>query len=120
MILQIKKDKNKDALYLKNEVEKTKSYEYYINNKKQMERKKDIFKVLRNSFNTEKTKRNANENTFIKTLYNICKEEKHFVQVEKQVYKQNYWLRLNRNKKNPENIKFLIYIYINWLGLLFL
>ena len=105
MILIIKNDKNKEAQYLKNEVEKTKSYEYYIKNKKQMERKKDIFKILRNSFNTERTKRNTNENTFIKTLYNICNEEKHFDQVEKQVYKQNYWLRLNRNKKNAEDIK---------------
>ena len=105
MILKIKKNKNNDALYLKNEVEKTKSYEYYIKNKKQLERKKNVFKVLRNSFNTERTKRNANENTFIKTLYHICDEEKHFDQVEKQVYKQNYWLRLNRNKKNAEDIK---------------
>ena len=105
MILKIKKNKNNDALYLKNEVEKTKSYEYYIKNKKQLERKKNVFKVLRNSFNTERTKRNANENTFIKTLYHICDEEKHFDKVEKQVYKQNYWLRLNRNKKNAEDIK---------------
>ena len=76
-----------------------------MKNKKYMENKKEIFNILRNSFNKERTKRNANENTFIKTLNNICDEEKHFDNIVKQVYKQNYWLRLNKNKKNAENIK---------------
>ena len=108
MIHTIKKEKNKDIQYLKNEVKKNKFYEYYIENKKYMENKKDVFKVLRNSFNTERTKRNSNEISFIKTLNNICQQEKYFDSVVKHVYRQNYWLRLNKNKKNAENIKYRI------------
>lgn len=108
MIYTIKKERNKDVQYLKNEVKKNKFYEYYIENKKYMENKKDVFKVLRNSFNTERTKRNSNEISFIKTLNNICQQEKYFDSVVKHVYRHNYWLRLNKNKKNAENIKYRI------------
>ena len=79
-----------------------------MKNKKYMQNKKEIFKVLRNSFNTERMRRNTNESTFIKTLNIICDEEKQFDNVLKQVYKQNYWLRYNKNKKNAENIKIRI------------
>ena len=41
----------------------------------------------------------------IKTLNIICEEEKYFESVVKQVYKQNYWLRLNKNRKNAKDIK---------------
>ena len=105
MINRLNKERKKDVEFLKKEVSKSKCYEYFIKNKKYMENKKEIFNILRNSFNKERTKRSANENTFIKTLNNICEEEKHFDNIVKQVYKQNYWLRLNKNKKNAENIK---------------
>ena len=105
MILKIKKEKNKEINYIKKEVNKNKYYEYFMNNKKQMERKTNIFKILKNSFNSERNRRNINEYSFIKTLNNICDEEKHYDSVVKQVYKQNYWLRLNKNKKNAIDIK---------------
>lgn len=108
IINQIKKEKDKEVQYIKSEVSKTKCYEYFMKNKKYMQNKKEIFKVLRNSFNTERMRRNTNESTFIKTLNIICDEEKQFDNVLKQVYKQNYWLRYNKNKKNAENIKIRI------------
>ena len=105
MIQNLKKMRNKEAIFLKGEVNKAKCYEYFMKNKKQMEHNKEIFKILRNSFNTERNRRNANENSFIKTLNIICNEEKYFESIIKQVYKQNYWLRLNKNRKNAEDIK---------------
>ena len=76
-----------------------------MKNKRQMEHNKEIFKILRHSFNTERNRRKNNENSFIKTLNIICEEEKYFESVVKQVYKQNYWLRLNKNRKNAKDIK---------------
>ena len=105
MILKIKKEKNKDITFLRKEVNRNKYYEFFMRNKNQMERKKNIFKLLRNSFNSERKRRKANENSFIKILNNICDEEKRFDSVVKQVYKQNYWLRLNNNKKSAIDIK---------------
>ena len=106
MINTVKKDKNKDTQYIRNEVQKNKFYDYFMKNKKEMEKKQnDIFKILRKSFNTERIKRTSNELSFIKTLNHICQQEKHFDSVVKHVYRQNYWLRLNKNKKIAENMK---------------
>ena len=105
MINRFNKERKREVEFLRKEVSKSKFYDYFMKNKKYMENKKEIFNILRNSFNKEKAKRTPNENTFIKTLNNICDEEKHFDNIVKQVYKQNYWLRLNKNKKNAENIK---------------
>ena len=105
MINTIKQQKNKDTEYIKNEVKKNKFYEYFMKNKKEIGKTNEIFKILRNSFNTERIKRNSNELSFIKTLNHICEQEKHFDSVVKHVYRQNYWLRLSKNKKIAENMK---------------
>ena len=108
MIGKIKKDKkNLETKFLFDEVNKKKNYDYYMNNKKYMEEKNEVFKVLRNSFITERTRKNSHQISFIKTLNNICDEENHFDVIVEQVYNQNYWLRLNKNKKSAEKIKII-------------
>ena len=105
MLKTIKKDKNKEVEYLKKEVDNSKCYEYFMKNRKQLERKKSAFKVLRNSFNISERSRSVNQTAFIKKLNDYCKTEKKNELIVKQVYAQNYFLRLNKNKKNAKNIK---------------
>ena len=106
MIGKIKKDKKSlETKFLFNEVHKKKNYDFYMNNKKYMEEKSEVFKILRNSFVTERTRKNTHEISFIKTLNNICDEEKHFDFIVSQVYNQNYMLRLDKNKKTAEKVK---------------
>ena len=105
MLKTIKKDKNKEAEYLKKEVDNNKCYEYFMKNRKQLERKKSAFKVLRNSFNISERSRSVNQTTFIKKLNEFCKTEKKNELIVKQVYTQNYFLRLNKNRTNAKNIK---------------
>jgi hypothetical protein len=105
MLKAIKKEKNKKIDYLKKEVDNTKCYEYFMKNRKQLERKKSAFKVLRNSFNISERSRSVNQTTFIKKLNEFCKTEKKNELIVKQVYTQNYFLRLNKNKTNAKNIK---------------
>ena len=105
MLKTIKKDKNKEADNLKKEIDNNKCYEYFMNNRKQLERKKSAFKVLRNSFNISERSRSGNQTAFIKNLNELCKTEKKNELIVKQVYAQNYFLRLNKNKTNAKNIK---------------
>lgn len=105
MLKEIKKDKNKDVEYIKKEVESNKCYEYFMKNRKQIERKKSAFKVLRNSFNISERSTNMNQTAFIKKLNEFCRQEKRNEIIVKEVYTQNYFLRLNKNKKNAKNIK---------------
>lgn len=78
----------------------------FMNIKKQIERKNITFKTLRNTFNiSEKSKGYKNQNTFIKTVNNFYNEEKKFDFIINQIYKENYMLRLNKNKKNSKNIR---------------
>ena len=105
MLKTIKKDKSKEVEYLKKEVDNNKDYEYFMKNRKQLERKKSAFKVLRNSFNISERSRSVNQTAFIKTLNKFYKTEKKNELIVKQVYAQNYFLRWNKNKKNAKNIK---------------
>ena len=105
MLKAIKNEKNKKTDYLKKEVDNTKCYEYFMKNRKQLERKKSAFKVLRNSFNISERSRSVNQTTFIKKLNEFCKTEKKNELIVKQVYTQNYFLRLNKNRNNAKNIK---------------
>lgn len=102
----IENKKNLDLKFIKSEVKKRNNYEYFMNNKKQIERKNITFKTLRNTFNiSEKSKGYKNQNTFIKTVNNFYNEEKKFDFIINQIYKENYMLRLNKNKKNSKNIR---------------
>lgn len=78
-----------------------------MKNEKLIERRKNnTFNGLRNSFNTsEKTRANLNEKNFIKTLNNLCSKEKQLERKIDNIYKQNYWLRINKNKKMEKNNK---------------
>ena len=105
MLKTIKKDRNKEVDYLKKEVHNSKCYEYFMKNRKQIEKKKSAFKVLRNSFNLSERSWNSNQTTFIKKLNEFCKKEKTNELMVKQVYKENFFLRLNKNKTNAKNIK---------------
>ena len=108
MIGKIKKEKKSfETKFLFDEVNKKKNFDFYMNNKKYMEEKNEIFKILRNSFVTERTRKNSHEISFIKTLNNICDEEKHFDFIVSQVYNQNYYLRLDKNKKTAEKVKMI-------------
>ena len=102
-----KKEKFKDLKYFNNELKKNKRYQFYMKNEKLIERRKNnTFNGLRNSFNTsEKTRANLNEKNFIKTLNNLCSKEKQLERKIDNIYKQNYWLRINKNKKMEKNNK---------------
>ncbi len=102
-----KKEKYKDLKFFKNEYKKNKRYTFYMKNEKLIERKKNnTFNGLRNSFNTsEKTRANLNEKNFIKTLNHLCDKEKQFERKIDNIYKQNYWLRISKNKKMEKNNK---------------
>lgn len=102
-----KKEKFKDLKYFNNELKKNKRYQFYMKNEKLIERRKNnTFNGLRNSFNTsEKTRANLNEKNFIKTLNNLCSKEKQLERKIDNIYKQNYWLRISKNKKMEKNNK---------------
>jgi hypothetical protein len=102
-----KKEKFKDLKYFNNELKKSKRYQFYLKNEKLIEKKKNnTFNGLRYSFNTsEKTRANLNERNFIKTLNHLCVKEKQFEKKIDNIYKQNYWLRIDKNKKIEKNNK---------------
>ena len=88
-------------------LKKNKRYQFYMKNKKFIETKKNnTFNGLRYSFNTsEKTRANLNEKNFIKTLNHLCNKEKQLERKIDNIYKQNYWLRISKNKKMEKNNK---------------
>jgi len=102
-----KKEKYKDLKFFKNEYTKNKRFRFYMKNEKLIERKKNnTFNGLRSSFNTsEKTRANLNERHFIKTLNHLCDKEKQLERKIDDIYKQNYWLRISKNKKMEKNNK---------------
>ena len=102
-----KKEKYKDLKFFKNEYKNNKRYAFYIKNEKLIERKKNnTFNGLRNSFNTsERTRANLNEKNFIKTLNHLCDKEKQLERKIDSIYKQNYWLRIKKNKSIEKNNK---------------
>ena len=97
----------KDLKFFKSELKKNKRYLFYMKNKTFIERKKNnTFNGLRSSFNTsEKTRANLNEKNFIKTLNNLCDKEKQLERKIDNVYKQNCWLRISKNKTMETNNK---------------
>ena len=102
-----KKERFKDLKFFKSELKKNKRYRFYMKNKKFIETKKNnTFNGLRYSFNTsEKTRANLNEKNFIKTLNHLCDKEKQLERKIDNIYKQNYWLRISKNKKMEKNNK---------------
>ena len=105
----IENEQSLDFKFIKSEIKNTNNYEYFLNNRNQIERQKSAFKILRNTFNiSERSPIYKKQYSFIKTLNNFCKEEKELGVMINQIYKDNYWLRLNNNRKYAKNLKLRI------------
>ena len=107
VIMSRKRKQNQEDQFMKKEILRNKYYEYFIKNEKQLKRKKNAFKLLKNTMvgfdrltQTSEIKKNFNH-----TLEHFCKRERFDKFVTRQVYNNYYDLRYKKNKESQSVVK---------------